>query len=110
MVLSQTGLIFIAGGVSAVVLAMVVLLVISFGHPDDKNVALFPKFVVIISLFLACTIVLFLPFDVACARSMAYDIFVRTDVLWQILLALTFFLVVFGIPFAFFFYESDASR
>jgi hypothetical protein len=108
MVLAAAGaLVFIACGGVATILAASLLLVITFGHPDDKNVALLPKFVVVFSLFLACTIVLFLPFDVACARAQAHDVFVHTEILWQVLLGLSFFLVCFGIPFAFFFYEAD---
>ena len=101
------GLLSVALGLCFVILVSSLLLVIQFGHPDDKNVALFPKFIVIVSIFLSCVIVLFLPFDVACAHALAYGVSVRTDLIWQILLAIAFVMITFVIPFAYFFYESD---
>lgn len=78
------------------------LFLIKFSHPDDKNIAKFPKLIVLSGLWLATASILVLPFDIANVRT---DL--RIDILWQgIYIVVALF--VFGlIPYAYFFYESD---
>lgn len=92
--------------VLAVVLAIgIVLLIIKFGHEDDKNQAKFPKLVTFLGLWIAFATVLIVPYDVANARGTGGGL--RIDVLWQILYIIIAILAFALIPFAVFFYESD---
>lgn len=88
-----------------VLLAGMVLLVIVYGHPDDKNTAKFPKFVTISGLWLAFASLLVLPYDVAANLDGGSGI--RVDILWQIVYIAQAVYITFIIPFSFFFYESD---
>jgi LMBR1 domain-containing protein 1 len=86
-------------------LAAMVLLVIYFGHPDDKNEALFPKLVVVLGLWLSFSSILILPYDISNSRGSGGG--VRVDILWQVIyMSMAVFLSTI-LPFAFFFYESD---
>jgi LMBR1 domain-containing protein 1 len=52
--------------VAFVILAVVaVYILINYQHPDDKNEAYFPKFVVVVGIMLAGFTALLLPLDVA---------------------------------------------
>eukprot|EP00462_Mataza_sp_D1_P000606 CAMPEP_0175091244 /NCGR_PEP_ID=MMETSP0086_2-20121207/1795_1 /TAXON_ID=136419 /ORGANISM="Unknown Unknown, Strain D1" /LENGTH=531 /DNA_ID=CAMNT_0016363965 /DNA_START=38 /DNA_END=1633 /DNA_ORIENTATION=- len=83
----------------------VVLMIVKFGHPDDKNVAKFPKIVTFLGLWLAFASVLIIPYDVANSRGQGGGLDV--SLLWMILY-ITLAIICFGlIPYAFFFYESD---
>eukprot|EP00474_Spongospora_subterranea_P000920 CRZ01378.1 hypothetical protein [Spongospora subterranea] len=98
-------IVFISLAVIAV--AGSVLLVIKFGHPDDKNVALLPKFVVIYSLFLAVSSVALFPIDVACRSSDALS-----SIIYYVWIAMFIniaaFLVII-IPLAIAFYEESST-
>jgi len=94
----------------AVVLAVVILvvsglLIVNFSHPDDRNVAIFPKLVTLLGLFLASATVLLLPFDVANTRGSGGGI--RMDIVWQVVFILDAIFLLLLLPFAFFYYESD---
>eukprot|EP01006_Ploeotia_vitrea_P022926 TRINITY_DN55354_c0_g1_i2.p1 TRINITY_DN55354_c0_g1~~TRINITY_DN55354_c0_g1_i2.p1 ORF type:complete len:395 (-),score=166.08 TRINITY_DN55354_c0_g1_i2:455-1639(-) len=93
---------------SAVLLAACVMLLAYFGHPDDRNEALFPKVVTVFGLWLAFASVLVLPYDVSNSRGEGGGL--RVDILWQIIYMLVAIMVTVLIPFAFFFYESDVDR
>ena len=54
------------------------LVVVVFGHEDDKNTAWFPKIVTVFGLWLAFASVLVLPYDVANTRSGGGE-FTQTD-------------------------------
>eukprot|EP01083_Nonionella_stella_P147435 465134_1 len=88
-------------------MSIIVMFLIRFSHPDDKNDAKLPRFVVVLSLYLACSTVLLLPFDVANQRQDG------TAVDMPLVLKMLFVVIVcflsFFIPFAFFFYESDVA-
>jgi LMBR1 domain-containing protein 1 len=87
---------------SVVLLGCVVIFLIKFSHPDDKNVAVFPKVVVVSGLWLAAATILVLPFDIA----NTYSSF-SMGVLWEVLYVLVAVYIFALIPFAYFFYESD---
>jgi len=90
---------------SVIILICVAMLVIKFGHPDDKNAAKFPTAVVIFGLFLAFASVLIMPYDIANTRGAGGGI--RVDILWQIVHVLLALMLFFVIPFAYFYYEND---
>lgn len=83
----------------------VVLMIIKFGHPDDKSVAKFPKIVTFLGLWLAFASVLIIPYDVANSRGEGGG--VSVGILWQICYISVAIVAFVLIPFAFFFYESD---
>jgi len=90
---------------SIILLAVMIVMVIVFGHPDDKNEAKFPKAVVILGLWLAFASVLVLPYDVANSRGSGGGLHV--EVLWEIIYITLAILIFVIIPFAYFFYEND---
>lgn len=119
---------------AVIILVLAVFLIIYFGHPDDRSEAKFPKLIVVCNLFVSafsgsrvgrCLIiepivfiqvfgiwlafgtVLILPYDVASSSSKDTDSGgIRVDVLWQIAYICMACMVVFIIPFAFYFYEA----
>eukprot|EP01007_Sphenomonas_quadrangularis_P001578 NODE_257_length_1725_cov_138.060859_g192_i0.p1 GENE.NODE_257_length_1725_cov_138.060859_g192_i0~~NODE_257_length_1725_cov_138.060859_g192_i0.p1 ORF type:complete len:521 (+),score=155.82 NODE_257_length_1725_cov_138.060859_g192_i0:34-1596(+) len=105
--------------VSVLVLGGIFYLLIVFSSPDDRNQAWMAKIVVVLSLSLACLLVLMLPLDVA--NKAAPDKF-RIDspvmgggldapVMWEVLYILAMCFIVAIIPFAMFYYESyDTER
>ncbi|SPQ96846.1 unnamed protein product (mitochondrion) [Plasmodiophora brassicae] len=105
MSLDMVGMVVIMAGTAVLAIAAAVLLVIKFGHPDDKNTAMFPKFIVVLSLFLATACVLMFPLDVACTRAQS-GVF-AVGALWLTLFSIIAFLIVFVIPFAVFYYEES---
>ena len=62
------------------------ILIVKFGHPNDKNQAKFPKAIVALGLWMAFASILVLPYDVANARGSGGGI--RVDIIWQILYAM----------------------
>lgn len=85
------------------------LVVVVFGHEDDKNTAWFPKIVTVFGLWLAFASVLVLPYDVANTQA-GGDTGVRIDLIWQILYIVLAVMIAFIIPFAFFFYENGQCK
>lgn len=99
--------------IAAVILCIVIivvsgLLIINFGHPDDKNTAWLPKFVVLIGMFLAASTVLAMPFDVANSQGTTSSLNITT--LWYIIFIADAVFLIFVLPFAFFYYENDYDR
>lgn len=90
---------------AVLVLFGVCLLVVIMGHPDDKNVAWFPRIITIFGLWLAFASILILPYDVANAKTAGGG--VQVNILWQIVYITLAVLVGAIIPFAFFYYEND---
>lgn len=100
---SDIYLIVLVVGLAFILLLSIVLFLVKFAHPDDKNVAMFPKTIIVSGLWLAAASILVLPFDIANIRS---DF--RIDVLWEALFIVTSIYVFGLIPYAYFFYESDS--
>jgi LMBR1 domain-containing protein 1 len=90
----------------AIIIASIYLLVY-FSHPEDKNVAWFPKIVVIVGLSLAAFSILMLPLDVA-NRSTVGGF--PMDQLWLAIYIIIAGMVVVVIPFAIFFYEGEEAE
>jgi LMBR1 domain-containing protein 1 len=101
-----------------IVIVMVIVnlyILVYFQHPDDKNTAYFPKFLVIFGLTFSEAAVLLLPLDVANSAG-AVGCFtdwgptcggLNMKLLWDIVfMGIAFFLLVL-IPFAIFYYEAD---
>jgi len=47
--------------------------IIQMQHPDDNNMAWLPKLIVLMGLFLSCSVVLMLPFDASMSQSCELD-------------------------------------
>lgn len=90
---------------SLIILTSCILLLIKFGHPDDKNMAWFPRIVTVGGFFLAFGTILSLPLDVANGAGDGGGL--RMDVLWQGIFVCIIVAVTIVLPYAFFFYESD---
>jgi len=90
---------------AGLILLGVLLLVVTFGHPDDKQDAKFPKLIVVIGLWMAFASILVLPYDVANARGSGGGL--RVDILWQVVYIILAVLLFALIPFAFYYYEAD---
>lgn len=93
---------------SVLLMGVVILVVVVFGHPDDRNEAYFPRAVVIFSFWIAFASILVMPYDVANSAGGGGGI--RVDILWQIIYWCLAILVCVLIPFAYFFYESDVDE
>jgi len=106
-------LIVLAVVVPILCLALNYYLLVYYQHPDDKNDAYFPKFVVVIGLTIAMLTVLLVPFDVA-NQTTQFGCGVWTNScgdlslawVWQILFLIIGLLVLIVIPCTIFFYES----
>ncbi|KAN0021958.1 hypothetical protein ACTFIU_004104 [Dictyostelium citrinum] len=97
-------LIIVAVVIPALVILASLYLIAYFQHPDDKNVAYFPKIIVILGLTLAATSILMLPLDVANEGGKGGF---PMDILWIVIyIAVAVFAIVIC-PFAMFFYESE---
>jgi LMBR1 domain-containing protein 1 len=92
-----------AGALFAIYINLQVLL--AFQDPEDKKISILPKAVFVLAMTLAECTVMLLPFDVAISTS--EDLRNSMMILWQILCLLLIILLVFVIPFALYFYESD---
>jgi LMBR1 domain-containing protein 1 len=93
--------------VAVVFLALLALanfyILVYFQHEEDKNTAIFPKVVVILSLTLTAANVLMLPLDVANRN----DGGIPMDIIWIVVYMLIGILTVIVIPFAIFYYEAE---
>lgn len=97
-------LLFVALVIFIMVVIANIYILVYFQHEDDKNLAIFPKIVVVSGLTLACVAVLLLPMDVANAATFG-DL--PMVLLWQIVYMAIAILCVFVIPFALFYYEAE---
>jgi LMBR1 domain-containing protein 1 len=59
--------------VGILVLVGCVVFIIKMQHPDDRLTAWLPKIIVLLGLFLACSVVLLLPFDASMSQSCQQD-------------------------------------
>ena len=69
---------YVVYSVVAVIVGVLVLVgcaifIIQFQHPDDRLTAWLPKVIVLLGLFLACSVVLLLPFDASMSQSCQQD-------------------------------------
>ena len=69
---------YVVYAVVAVVVGILVLVgcavfIIQMQHPDDRLTAWLPKIIVLLGLYLACCVVLLLPFDASLSQSCAQD-------------------------------------
>ncbi|XP_009377765.2 LIMR family protein At5g01460 [Pyrus x bretschneideri] len=94
-----------------------VYLLVNYQHPDDKNQAYFPKFVVVLGLSVAAISILMLPADVANRQACRHAIYngacnltLPMKDLWLAIYILDAVLVFFIIPFAMFYYEGDQDK
>ncbi|MEW5318705.1 MAG: hypothetical protein WDW38_009903 [Sanguina aurantia] len=108
-------LILVAAVIGVIVLAVCLYILVEYSHPEDRNQAWFPKFVVVIGLSLAILSVLLFPLDVAntdaCAQSVSpssckYTLPMKQ--LWWSVFIGNLVLVWAIIPFTLFFYEADS--
>jgi LMBR1 domain-containing protein 1 len=79
-------------------------MMVFFTHPDDQNVAFFPKVIVVMGLTLTVTNILLLPLDVGSRNSEFGGL--PMDVIWlcvQILMGVLIFLII---PFSYFYYSN----
>jgi LMBR1 domain-containing protein 1 len=83
------------------------LILVKFGHPDDKNSAWFPRAVVVFGLFLSFSSILTLPYDVAANNNYNSDSGISVTTLWLIIFILDAIMIIFVIPFAYFYYENE---
>ncbi|GMH91355.1 hypothetical protein TrST_g2166 [Triparma strigata] len=97
-----------------ILLVINVYLIVAYQHPDDKNEAYFPKFLILIGFTLAQGSVLLLPLDVAnnaaytgCAYSSSSCGGLNMSLVWEIIYLTILTYVILLIPFAIFYYESD---
>ncbi|KAJ6407741.1 hypothetical protein OIU84_011105 [Salix udensis] len=110
-------LVIVAIVVCIIVLLFNVYLLVNYQHPDDKNQAYFPKFVVVFGLSIAAISILMLPADVAnrqaCRRAIyngACNLTLPMKDLWIAVYIVDAVLVFFIIPFAMFYYEGDQDK
>ncbi|KAG6771670.1 hypothetical protein POTOM_023052 [Populus tomentosa] len=110
-------LIIVAVVVCIIVLMFNVYLLVNYQHPDDKNQAYFPKFVVVFGLSIAAISILMLPADVANRQACRHAIYngacnltLPMKDLWIAVYIVDAVLVFFIIPFAMFYYEGDQDK
>lgn len=102
----------VVGSVLAVGVALYIL--IAYQHPEDKNQAWIPKFVVVLGISLAIWTVLLFPLDVgnraACKAGIAThcSLAIPTHELWYACYIGIMVMVVVLIPFSIFYYEADS--
>lgn len=92
-----------------------VYILVHFQHPEDRNQAWFPKFVVVFGLTLSVLSILLLPLDVAnraaCADSIvlsACNFALPMLQLWYAVYMAMFVMIVVVVPWTLFFYEQDS--
>ncbi|KAK2980000.1 hypothetical protein RJ640_020026 [Escallonia rubra] len=100
-------LVIVAIVVCVLVCIFNVYLLVNYQHPDDKNQAYFPKFVVVLGLSIASISILMLPADVANRQACRHAIYngacnltLPMKDLWLAIYILDAILVFFVIPFA----------
>jgi LMBR1 domain-containing protein 1 len=110
-------LVIVAIIVCVLVFLFNVYLLVNYQHPDDKNQAYFPKFVVVLGLSVAAISILMLPADVANRQACRHAIYngacnltLPMKDLWLAIYILDAILVFFVIPFAMFYYEGDQDK
>ncbi|XP_071722695.1 LIMR family protein At3g08930-like [Rutidosis leptorrhynchoides] len=110
-------LVIVAIVVCVLVFLINVYLLVNYQHPDDKNQAYFPKFVVVLGLSVASISILMLPADVAnrqaCQQAIyngACNLTLPMKDLWLAIYIIDAVLVFFVIPFAMFYYEGDQDK
>ncbi|KAL3585765.1 hypothetical protein D5086_012632 [Populus alba] len=110
-------LVIVAVVVCIIVLLFNVYLLVNYQHPDDKNQAYFPKFVVVFGLSIAAISILMLPADVANRQACRHAIYngacnltLPMKDLWIAVYIVDAVLVFFTIPFAMFYYEGDQDK
>ena len=110
-------LLIVAIVVCVIVFLVNVYLLVNYQHPDDKNQAYFPKFVVVFGLSVAAISILMLPADVANRQACRHAIYngacnltLPMKTLWLVVYIVDAVLVFFVIPFAMFYYEGDQDK
>ncbi|XP_024968104.1 LIMR family protein At5g01460-like isoform X1 [Cynara cardunculus var. scolymus] len=110
-------LVIVAIVVCVLVFLINVYLLVNYQHPDDKNQAYFPKFVVVFGLSVAAISILMLPADVANRQACRHAIYngacnltLPMKDLWLAIYIVDAILVFFVIPFAMFYYEGDQDK
>ncbi|KAH6798226.1 LMBR1-like membrane protein [Perilla frutescens var. hirtella] len=110
-------LVIVAIIVCVIVFLVNVYLLVNYQHPDDKNQAYFPKFVVVFGLTIAAISILMLPADVANRQACRHAIYngacnltLPMKDLWLAIYIVDAILVFFVIPFAMFYYEGDQDK
>nr|AYI50066.1 LIMR family protein [Eriobotrya japonica] len=110
-------LVIVAIVLCIIVFVFNVYLLVNYQHPDDKNQAYFPKFVVVLGLSVAAISILMLPADVANRQACRHAIYngacnltLPMKDLWLAIYILDAVLVFFIIPFAMFYYEGDQDK
>lgn len=110
-------LVIVAVILVVIVFVFNVYLLVNYQHPDDKNQAYFPKFVVVLGLSVAAISILMLPADVAnrqaCRHALyngACNLTLPMKNLWLAVYILDAVLVFLIIPFAMFYYEGDQDK
>jgi len=91
--------------ITLVIIAASIYILVYFSHPEDKNVAWFPKIVVVLGLSLAAFSILMLPLDVANTHGAGGGF--PMDELWLAIYIIIAAMVVVVIPFAIFYYEAE---
>ncbi|KAL8206075.1 hypothetical protein R6Q57_009626 [Mikania cordata] len=110
-------LVIVAIVVCVLVFIFNVYLLVNYQHPDDKNQAYFPKFVVVLGLSVSAISILMLPADVANRQACRHAIYngacnltLPMKDLWLAIYIIDSILVFFVIPFAMFYYEGDQDK
>ncbi|KAL1819094.1 hypothetical protein DCAR_0415346 [Daucus carota subsp. sativus] len=110
-------LLLIAIIVSFLVFIINIYLLINYQHPDDKNQAYFPKFVVVLGLTVSLLSILMLPADVANRQACKHAVYngacnftLPMKDLWLAVYIVDVVLVFFFVPFAMFYYEGDQDK
>jgi LMBR1 domain-containing protein 1 len=97
--------------VGCLVLVGCTVFIIKMQHPDDSLTAWLPKIIVLIGLFLTCSVILLLPFDASMSQSCDQDprcpVTAGLAQTWYFAF-LSVAIMAFGvIPVAYFWYETD---
>ncbi|GJX38723.1 LIMR family protein [Tanacetum coccineum] len=110
-------LVLVAIIVTVLVFIFNLYLLVNYQHPDDKNQAYFPKFVVVLGLSVSAISILMLPADVANRQACQHAIYngacnltLPMKDLWLVVYIVDAILVFFVIPFAMFYYEGDQDK
>jgi len=91
---------------SGMLSGIIVMTLVIYSHPDDKNQAYLPKLVVFLGLFFSAGAVFLIPLDVGNAL---VDGGIDMWTAWAVAVIGMMVILVVAIPFAFWFYESDIS-
>jgi len=101
----------VAAVVGILTLVGCVVFLIQMQHPDDRNSAWLPKLIVLFGLFLACSVVLLLPFDASVSQACGTDAQCPASAglaqTWYTVLIMIAIMTFVFIPLAYFWYETD---